>query len=133
MAIANPAAESYVRNHEPMDPSPAIAILKKIVEPADKHQRPNPELMKARNHFLREVSVIMATSSAHMICFARTQMRQDGTRRMEVLPKRTERMQRTELSTTGEEISQEVDEFMGGLQLPSTSREAMVEANPPRG
>ena len=54
----------------------ASAILKKI-EPADKHQRPNPELMKARNHFLREVSVIMATSSAHMICFARTQMRQE--------------------------------------------------------
>jgi hypothetical protein len=74
-----------------MDPSPAIAILKKIVEPADKHQRPNPELLKARNHFLREVSVIMATSFAHLICFARAQMRQDVPGGVEVLPQEEQR------------------------------------------
>jgi hypothetical protein len=42
--------------------------------------------MKARNHFLREVSVIIATSSAHMIFLTRTQMRQDGPGGQESLP-----------------------------------------------
>jgi hypothetical protein len=120
----------------------ASAILKKIVELADKHQRPNPELLKARNHFLREVSVIMATSSAHMICFARTQMRQDGPGGVEVLPQEdrdgmtpdedqiqpearaedVDGQPERNRALVGKEISQEVDEFMDNMRLGRASQ-----------
>jgi hypothetical protein len=64
----------------------ACAILKKMVEPTDQHERPDADIVYARKHFLREVSVIVARSTATLVYFARTHMRQDAPDSMEALP-----------------------------------------------
>jgi hypothetical protein len=166
MAIANPAAESYVRNqHSDTVPLAAAifrenmktnhyvasygeafrphirpfvieatgaygpiasAILKKIVEPADKHQRPNPELLKARNHFLRKVSVMIASTNAQLISFARAQMRQDGPGGVEVLPQEEQRPPIMPGDAWPRDLSQEDQD---DLAQPEAQPEAEVEAH----
>jgi hypothetical protein len=68
----------------------ASAILKKMVEPRDQHERPDPGIVSARKHFLRQVSVVIATSNANMVYFARTHMHQDAPDNEEALPQQEE-------------------------------------------
>jgi hypothetical protein len=57
-----------------------------MVEPTDQHKRPDADIVYARKHFLREVSVIVARSTTTLVYFARTHMRQDAPDSMEALP-----------------------------------------------
>ena len=156
VAIANPAAESYVRNQhtDTVDLAAAkyredmklhkyvtaygeafrphikpfvieatgaygpiaSAILKKLGQPTGNNQQPSPELLKARNHFLRKVSVMIASTNAHLISFARTQMRPDGPGGVEVLPQEN-RAPAHDRALDDDEISQVVDDFMSDLEL----------------
>jgi hypothetical protein len=64
----------------------ASAILKKMAELRDQHDRPDPGIVSARKHFIRQVSVIIAIFNDNMNYFARTHMRQDVPDHMEVFP-----------------------------------------------
>ena len=71
----------------------ASAILKKMVEPADQHEHADAKIVFARKHFLREVSVIVAKSTATLVYFARTHMRQDAPDNMVDYPIQADNLQ----------------------------------------